>query len=214
MQHMIDWKQIAADITSATGRSFTADAVSALGGGCINRCFRLGNPRDACFVKINDRSLAPMFEAEHAGLEAISATGTIRVPTPICSGVTTSNAYLVLEFIPLGGGGSLGQRLAGSRLAAMHRCTAEAYGGTHDNFIGSTPQPNRWHDDWIEFWRRQRLGFQLRLAADHGHRGRLQQRGALLLEAFPAFIDHAPRRRSFMEICGVETSPSIPRANR
>jgi fructosamine-3-kinase len=192
MQKMIDWKEIAKKVSIATGQAFRPDSVGAVGGGCINQCFRLGDRQHDYFVKINDPALMPMFEAELTGLATISASATIRTPAPICAGKTPLHAYLVLEFIPLGGGGTNGQRLAGAQIAAMHRHLGGAYGGERDNFIGATPQPNRWHDDWTGFWREQRLGFQLRLAAERGYRGRLQQRGEMLLEAFPALIDHAP----------------------
>ena len=46
--------------------------------------------------------------------------------------------------------------------------------------------------DWIDFWRKRRLGHQLELAARNGHLGRLQQRGERLLEQLPALLDHHP----------------------
>ncbi|MHC4102897.1 MAG: fructosamine kinase family protein, partial [Planctomycetota bacterium] len=39
------------------------------------------------------------------------------------------------------------------------------YGFNGDNHLGTTPQPNRWHDDWIRFNADCRLGHQLTLAA-------------------------------------------------
>jgi protein-ribulosamine 3-kinase len=66
---------------------------------------------------------------------------------------------------------------------------AENYGFAHDNFIGSTPQPNGWANNWVEFLREKRFGFQLQLAKQNGHGGRLQDLGAALLEKLPAFFD-------------------------
>ena len=93
----------------------------------------------------------------------------------------------------MGRPGGDGPEQAGRQLAAMHRNGRERFGWHRDNTIGSTPQPNASSADWIKFWREQRLGFQLRLAARNGHGGRLQSQGEKLLECFPALIDHDPQ---------------------
>jgi protein-ribulosamine 3-kinase len=67
--------------------------------------------------------------------------------------------------------------------------TSSRFGFMQDNFIGTTPQSNTWTNDWVAFWREQRLGFQLRLAAQNGYGGRLQSLGEKLLEALPAFFE-------------------------
>lgn len=164
-----------------------------VGGGCINRAVRLTDGVRDYFVKLNDANRLEMFEAEAAGLAALGATNTLRVPEPLCHGIAGGQAYLVMEYVPLGGrAGATSSAAAGERLAAMHRVTAAEFGWGRDNTIGSTPQPNRPSGDWIAFWRDQRLGHQLRLAAGQGYRGRLQDRGARLMEGFGALMDHAP----------------------
>jgi fructosamine-3-kinase len=45
-------------------------------------------------------------------------------------------------------------------------------------------------DDWIDFWRERRLGFQLDLAARNGLRGALQTQGRQLMDALPALFAH------------------------
>ncbi len=62
------------------------------------------------------------------------------------------------------------------------------FGFSQDNFIGTTPQPNAWANDWITFWREQRLGFQLQLAEQNGYGGKLQTLGEKLLGALPLFF--------------------------
>ena len=47
------------------------------------------------------------------------------------------------------------------------------------NTIGGTPQPNRWDDDWVRFFREQRIGHQVRTAADT----RISQQWERVLEA-------------------------------
>jgi protein-ribulosamine 3-kinase len=131
-----------------------------------------------------------MFEAEMVALQEMVATGAIRVPRPLCTGKSGGSSWLVLEYIEFGGGAGKSQALAGEQLAQMHRKTADAFGWNHDNTIGSTPQINDWNNSWIDFWRDQRLGYQLQLA---GHQGCLQGQGEKLLESFHLLIDHAPQ---------------------
>jgi protein-ribulosamine 3-kinase len=68
------------------------------------------------------------------------------------------------------------------------------FGFNHDNFIGTTPQPNTWKESWIDFWREHRLGFQLKLAAQRGYGGSLQRLGEKLMDALPMFFsDYSPQ---------------------
>lgn len=190
IRSMDPWQQIAEHIGRASGVAFHPSRPDSIGGGCINTAVRLSDGRSRWFVKLNRAALLPMFEAEAAGLEEMADTGTIRVPRPLCLGCAGDQAYLVLEYIDFGGSGD--SAAAGRQLAAMHRHSAGRFGWRMDNTIGSTPQPNEWSHDWIGFWREHRLGFQLRLAARHGHGGALQRRGERLLQEFPALIDHDP----------------------
>lgn len=77
----------------------------------------------------------------------------------------------------------------GEQLAMLHGTTKQRCGWHRDNTIGLTPQHNDWSDDWVGFFRTQRLGFQLRLAADNGFTGTLQAQGAQLLKRLPVFFD-------------------------
>lgn len=187
------WTDIADNISAATGEPFHCREQLAGGGGCINTTSTVRDGGRSYFVKLNCAELAEMFEAEAAGLNEIAASGSIRVPVVICSGISGDQSYLVLEQLALSqGNGNSHQRL-GHDLAEMHRCYADHYGWHRDNTIGATPQHNSPSDDWVNFWREQRLGFQLRLAAGNGHGGRLQQLGDQLLPNMEAFFaGHIP----------------------
>ena len=185
------WPHIAARIGELTGRAFSPDTPRHLGGGCINTALRLSDGTQSWFVKTNDADRLDMFEAEAAGLNAMADTRTIRVPRALCTGVHGRNAYIVMQYIESGAGGRRAQALAGERLAAMHRHTAERFGWERDNTIGATHQANAWREDWITFWREQRLGFQLELVGRHGYTG-LQRQGERLLDRFQVLIDHDP----------------------
>lgn len=94
----------------------------------------------------------------------------------------------MLESLELGHADVAAMRRLGRNPARLHGVVAARYGGQRDNTIGSTPQPNTPSEDWIAFWREQRLGFQLRLAASQGRRGRLLGAGERLLEKLLAFF--------------------------
>lgn len=174
-------------ISDAARHPFSLRAAAAVGGGDINQAYRLeGADGTRYFLKLNDAQHHAMFIAEADGLAAIGATHTLRVPAVIAHGVEGGHSFLILEHLALGSRGQA--RQLGTQLAAMHRCTNARFGFARDNFIGTTAQPNGWEDDWINFWREQRLGHQLRLAAHNGYGGQLQKTGARLLDALPAFF--------------------------
>jgi protein-ribulosamine 3-kinase len=184
---MKHWGEIVAAITEATGSSFELTRAAPVGGGDINQAYRLeGRDGNRYFVKLNDAAKHAMFAAEAAGLRAMADTGAIRVPLPVAEGIAGPLAFLVLEYLEFGGRGDAGR--LGEQLAALHRSTAAQFGFSLDNTIGTTPQPNGWLQDWIEFWRERRLGYQLQVAAGNGYGGRLQQLGQELMEALPHFF--------------------------
>jgi protein-ribulosamine 3-kinase len=187
---MTRWDLIAEHIGAATGESFQVRHQRLVGGGCINRAAVVEDDGRAFFVKLNAPERLDMFEAESEGLAALAAARAIRVPEPICVGVAGNESFLVMERLDLGG--RLDGERAGRQLAELHRATAEHFGWHRDNTIGSTPQINRSHHDWVDFWRDCRLGPQLRLAAANGYRGRLQSAGEHLLSKLDALIGHEP----------------------
>ena len=174
-------------IRDATHHPLDVRNATPVGGGSINQAYRLeGTDGSRYFLKLNDARHLPMFAAEAQGLNAIAATNTLRVPQPVAHGTTNAHSFLMLEHLELGSRGNAQQ--LGEQLAALHRFTNEKFGFSQDNYIGTTPQPNDWKDNWMDFWREQRLGFQLRLAAQNGYGGKLQALGEKLLDALPAFF--------------------------
>ncbi|MEW5902988.1 MAG: fructosamine kinase family protein [Pseudomonadota bacterium] len=190
------WDRVAAAIAEATQRPFHLRAQTPVSGGDINRSHRLEGADGSCyFVKLNDVRHAAIpstwlrtgFAAEAAGLNALAATQTLRIPCVIAHGTAQGHNFLVLEQLDLHAHGDA-TRL-GTQLAVLHRCTAERFGFMQDNFIGTTPQPNAWSDSWIEFWAERRLGHQLDLARHNGLGKTLQTTGAQLLETLPVFFE-------------------------
>jgi len=180
-------------IGAATQQPFALGDSAAVGGGSINAAYRIdGTDGTRYFLKLNEARHLAMFAAEAAGLDAIAATSTIRVPRPVAHGSSGGQSYLVLEYLELDGRGD--SRLLGEQLAALHRVERGRFGFVHDNFIGTTPQPNGWDASWVDFWREHRLGFQLKLAQRNGFGGQLLRLGEKLMDALPAFFaSHVPR---------------------
>jgi fructosamine-3-kinase len=158
------------------------------GGGCINECFVIRGGGRAFFVKLNTADKADMFTAEAAGLNEIARTKAVRVPRPVCHGSSPAAAWIVLEHLELAPAHDRAMRALGANLARLHRNLRDRYGWDHDNTIGSTPQPNSPADDWIDFWRERRLGFQLKLAESRRHAGPVIENGRRLIEKLPAFF--------------------------
>ena len=179
--------ELATAIGHATGLSFAVSGAQAVHGGDISQAFKLSDGIRSVFVKIQPAAGLAMFETEAAGLAELAAANAVQVPQVICHGVAAGQAYLVLDYLSLGARGDAVQ--LGRQLAQQHRVSAAQFGWARDNWIGATPQPNTWHDDWVGFWRTQRLGFQLSRAAENGYGGALQRDGESLLARLDAFFD-------------------------
>ncbi|MDE2366273.1 MAG: fructosamine kinase family protein [Betaproteobacteria bacterium] len=185
---MPPWAEIAAQISASTGSPFAVEAISSIGGGCINQAQRIEGKGRQFFVKLNGAESLAMFEAEAAGLQEIRDSGTLHAPEPVCWGKSRSRAWLVLEYLEMGKVSTRGAEALGVGLAAMHRCTSVKFGWKRDNTIGATPQINARTSGWIQFWREHRLGYQLQLAQANGHTGKLRVLGEKLLARLDSFF--------------------------
>lgn len=185
---MIDWQDISRQIEKASGRPFQFTRCARLSGGDINSAYRLEGLRQTYFVKLNRADLFSMFAAEAAGLEELAACGTMRVPRPIAAGAAGDYAFLALDYLELSASGRATARLLGEQLARLHRVPQPFFGWHRHNTIGSTPQLNDKHENWPDFWRTQRLSFQLQLATKNGYQGKLQTLGERLLAVTEQFF--------------------------
>jgi protein-ribulosamine 3-kinase len=135
-------------------------------GGCIHDCYRVRLDGGAeRFLKTNSQDHADGFAAECQGLAALRESG-MRAPEPLASGVAGGRAYLLLEYLDLGGRKDFAA--LGRMLAEAHRKAGPRFGWHRDNYIGATPQRNGWCESWREFWMERRLRPQLELAKRNG----------------------------------------------
>ena len=206
---------VSRELAGRTGIRTEASRARTVGGGSINQAFKL--PGDPCpvFLKVNNANSLSAFEAEAHGLQALAGAGGLAVPAVIDAGRAGDAAYLALEWIDFGGRTALAERRLGAGLARQHRATADQFGWHRHNTIGATPQRNTQTADWIEFLRRERLGFQLDLAARRGLPGDCARARGDCSRAWKRFSPATdPGLRCCMAICGpatgVPTQTGVP----
>ncbi len=186
---MPNWSSIYKHLDSAGVCVKREIAPKPVSGGDISAAWRLAGDTRDLFVKTGPLSAAEMFAAEAEGLSEIAKTGTIRVPRVVASAANESLVFIAMEWLDLERPNAALERRFGEQLAQLHRVCNEQYGWHRDNTIGLTTQHNPWSDNWVDFFREQRLDFQLRLAAQNGFGGELQERGARLLKRLPIYFD-------------------------
>ncbi len=165
-------------------------SIQGVGGGCINNGARLVTATGkSFFLKTNTGAPSEMFLREAEGLEALRIAGGPRVPQPHLSG----GDFLLLEDLAPGARKADYWEIFGRQLAALHKVINSRFGFDHDNYIGSTPQPNTWVEDGYRFYAEQRLLFQARLAHGRGLLGRAEVRQVESLAArLPELIPDQP----------------------
>ena len=156
-------EKIETAITEATGKKARFKKSRAALGGSINdsRVVSLKDGR-RFFVKTNPgaKSLPGMFVCELEALSLIADADCIRVPRPVACG----DEFIVLEVYEEGTKADNWHEQLGQQLANLHQKTqALNFGFERDNYLGTTRQPNSWSSSWVDFWRDQRLGWQLHL---------------------------------------------------
>jgi len=185
------WQHLSNQISQQTQVDFQILSHQALSGGCINQAYKISDADRHYFLKLNDYKHGDMFKAEALSLNEINASNVIRAPEVVCYGAFDSQTYLVMEYLTLTG--RVNSATLGHQLAAMHKITSAHFGWYMDNTIGSTPQYNQTTDNWVEFWRNQRLLPQLELAKHNGYASALTPLTDRLLANFHhLFSNHKP----------------------
>jgi fructosamine-3-kinase len=182
-----------AALEAATGLKLAAVPASVGAGGGFASCQRWESDAGPVFVKVAPIAREAALEAEADALRELAAADAVRVPAVLGLGTSGAQAFLALEWIEFGSARTRTEALLGEQLAQLHRTRAARFGWHRDNTIGATPQRNDWTADWVEFFARQRLGFQIDLAERSGHGGRWLEQGRLLCDRLGAlFAGHSP----------------------
>jgi protein-ribulosamine 3-kinase len=136
-----------------------------VGGGCINDGALLTTASgERFFLKTNPSAPGDMFEKEAEGLIALRVEDGPKVPEPY---IFAENFLLLEDLSPAPRKPGYWEEF-GRKLAALHNHKNPQFGFEYDNYIGSTPQPNRFESDGWLFFNEQRLLFQADLAERQG----------------------------------------------
>jgi fructosamine-3-kinase len=141
-------------------------------GGSINDSFLLRTSGAKYFVKISHRKdLKDFFECERRGLELLRNASGLSVPEVIAliKDEDDSIELLVLDFLEEGNPSPDFWKNFGRELAFLHQNSSDYFGLEYNNYIGSLPQSNKKHEDWINFFIHERLDAQYRLARSQNY---------------------------------------------
>ena len=134
------------------------DRLSALSGGCVGDVYHATMPSGRDLVaKVGDAGSG--LKLEGSMLEYLAKYSDLPVPEVL----SAEDELLVMTLIEAGGGlGTVVQRDAAQRVAALHAITPQehenkGFGFAYDTVIGGQHQPNPWTDSWCDFFRDQRL---------------------------------------------------------
>jgi protein-ribulosamine 3-kinase len=135
-----------------------------ISGGCINNgAFIETKNGQRYFIKTNSSAPKDMFAREFESLEALRMAAAVRVPDVHLTG---EDFILLEDLAPAPRAADYWETL-GRQLARQHQHVDQQFGFAHDNYLGSTPQPNSRTSDGYEFFAEHRLGFQVRLARNN-----------------------------------------------
>jgi fructosamine-3-kinase len=152
-------------------------------GGDISKAYKIITRSGCFFCKYHHGANGfLMLKSEKEGLEAILASRTIRAPRVLYLGALNKGGVLLMEYIEAKSPSDRDMERLGRGLASLHKVSADVFGWTSDNYIGSLPQKNTPNASWPEFYVENRLLPQLVLAIDHGRlrRGEVPERTELL----------------------------------
>ncbi len=140
-------------------------SIHPVGGGCINNGARLfSRSGQSFFLKTNAHCPPDMFAREAEGLTALAVPDGPRIPRPFLFG----SDFLLLEDLRPAPATQDYWLILGRQLATLHSHTSAHFGFDHDNYIGSTPQPNPYTGDGYLFFAQHRLIYQAELAGTRG----------------------------------------------
>lgn len=138
-------------------------------GGDISLAYQIQTEVDTFFLKVNSNASAlNMFQTEEIGLNVINKSKAIRAPKVYTSGKHGNLTYLLMDWIESKSPSNSDLELFGTQLAQLHAKKEKEFGFHIDNYIGSLPQVNKTHNNWLDFYIEERLQPQLNLSLVKG----------------------------------------------
>jgi|TARA_R100001377_G_scaffold62601_1_gene38441 fructosamine-3-kinase len=132
-----------------------------------NLSFKISDGYRSYFLKINSKDYLENFQAEAYSLKQLNSLANIASPKVTGIGTSLNKSFLILDYIDFSSAKPMLWYQLGQQLAQMHYETRHGqFGWQHDNFIGSTIQPNHWSSNWTTFFSDQRIAWQLQLLSE------------------------------------------------
>ncbi len=184
------WPEICGLIAENVGEHFTLQSKAPIGGGCIDAAWWIADETTRYFVKVSDTAATEsLYRAEGEGLETLRNNG-VRTPRTIACGSTSETAFLILEYVDLKPPAPNCHAALGRQLAELHRTTRHCHGWHRNNRIGATPQSNREHESWADFYCEERLKPQFERLFNRGAPPQLEHHATQLFRKIPALLDN------------------------
>jgi len=153
-------------------------------GGDINKSYGMTlSNGEVLFMKANEKSKIDFFIKEANCLKAIATTKTIATPKLLGLGTDDGEevgySFLLFDFIELGNLDEKFWEKFAETLAKMHKAETKMFipresfnqgkkfGFYEDNYIGRSSQINTPKENWIDFFRENRLAPQFKMAENH-----------------------------------------------
>lgn len=138
----------------------------AIGGGSINKTYKVITTTSTFFVKLNSTAIFKNgFKEEILGLQFLEKNQAL-VPEIIFEGNFENDIFLVLEWIESGEKTANFWRNFAKQLANLHLQSNSKFGLDHSNFIGELLQKNSYYTTFSNFFIENRLKPQVKLAFD------------------------------------------------
>jgi len=162
---------ISAVLFQAFGEDIQIKSYQKVSGGCINNGLKINSSIGNYFLKWNEKKIKDLFLIEEKGLKLISELieKPLSVPKVIGSGHLRGKDYLLLEYIQKSQLNHSFWKEFGHGIAKLHLHSSNYFGLPYDNYIGSLPQNNSKHLNWVDFYIENRLEVQLGLAIYNGY---------------------------------------------
>lgn len=137
--------------TLAAALGTTVESTAELSGGNVGTVYRVDTADGRTLAaKVGDTSLS----IEARMLEYLDRES----PLPVPSVRFASDDLLVMDYVEGDGQWTAAtERDVAGHVAAMHECSADAYGFPFETLSGPFTQQNSWTDSWVEFFRESRL---------------------------------------------------------
>lgn len=183
--------------------------------GCVNtgNVYLLDNERKIFVKKNNDPVSDLMFSGEFSSLETILNTNTVKVPKPLAliTDPETNLPVIVMEYIDNLTNLKEHEEKLGESLANLHRDNyikirrlekaqswigkekpdaVDSYGFEVTTCCGQIPQENEWNSNWIEFYSRNKIDYQIKLILEqYTDRVMIEEWSKLQLKIDKLFLD-------------------------